>query len=63
MGVLLKTDMEKKEVKPRGYWDYEHCKEEALKYKKRADLQRGCSRAYKVARINGWLDEFFPKAA
>ncbi len=46
--------------KPSGYWTYERCYEEAKKYKTRTSFQRGeCgSRPYKVARANGWLDDY-----
>lgn len=47
--------------KPAGYWNYENCKTEAAKYKKRSHFKIGCSRAYKISIENGWLDEFFPK--
>ena len=41
-------------------WTYETCYEEAKKYKTRTSFQRGeCgSRPYKVARANGWLDDY-----
>ena len=46
--------------KPSGYWTYERCYEEAKKYKTRTSFQRAeCgSRPYKVARANGWLDDY-----
>ena len=47
--------------KPKGYWTYDTCKKEALKYNNRIDFQKGSSRAYELSRINKWLDEFFPK--
>lgn len=53
----------KKERKPNGYWTYERCKEEAGKYKSRNDFCVSNCSAYQAARRNGWLDEFFPKAA
>ena len=51
--------MEKTERKPQGYWqNYEHCYEEAKKYHRKVDFQKRCGRAYQVARINGWLDDY-----
>jgi hypothetical protein len=47
--------------KPNGYWNYDRCKEIALKYNKRSHFQKEASRAYTVSRKNNWLDEFFPK--
>ena len=46
--------------KPNGYWTYERCYEEAKKFKKRTDFlnAKGLSRAYKVARVNGWLKDY-----
>lgn len=45
--------------KPRGYWDnYDHCYEEARKYKTRSEFQKGCSRAYTISRKKQWLDKF-----
>lgn len=48
-------------IKPNGYWSYETCYQEALKASKRSDFANLCKSAYEVARINGWLDEWFPK--
>lgn len=42
-------------------WDYEHCKEEAMKYDRRSSFQKGNASAYDAARKNGWLDEWFEK--
>ena len=50
-----------KEKKTNEYWNYDTCKEEAKKYKKRVDFQKACSGAYNATRKNGWLDEFFDK--
>ncbi len=44
-----------------GYWVYETCKNEALKYKTRTEFCKNVSGAYTVSRINNWLDEFFPE--
>ena len=43
------------------FWTYEACKAEAAKYEKRGKFKKGCIGAYRKSRINGWLDEFFPK--
>ena len=40
--------------KPTGYWTYERCKEESLKYKTITELQNNCSTAYKIIRENKW---------
>lgn len=50
--------------KPNGYWlNYDNCKEEANKYGTRTAFQKSSNVAYNAARKNGWLDDFFPKAA
>ena len=44
---------------PAGYWDnYEHCYEEAKKYKDRKRFQKGSVGAYNKALKNGWLDDY-----
>ena len=44
---------------PAGYWDnYEHCYEEAKKYKNRRKFQKGCMGAYMKALKNGWIDDY-----
>ncbi|WPZ08794.1 DEAD/DEAH box helicase [Roseivirga spongicola] len=40
-----------------GYWTYERCAKEALKYNKRTDFCKGSGGAYDRSRIKGWLDE------
>jgi predicted GIY-YIG superfamily endonuclease len=42
--------------KPPFYWTFEHCKEEALKYKTRNEFCRKSGSAYNIALNNGWLD-------
>jgi hypothetical protein len=42
--------------KPFGYWNLEHCKEDALKYKTRSEWQKENASAYLTARKNGWLE-------
>lgn len=38
-------------------WNFEACKNEALKHKTRSDFQRSCHSAYQSALKNGWLDK------
>ena len=48
-----------RQSKPAGYWDnYEHCYEEAKKYRNRRKFQKGCMGAYMKALKNGWLDDY-----
>lgn len=42
--------------KPRGYWTFERCKEEALKYDSRSEFSRFSSSSYNAAYRNEWLD-------
>lgn len=42
--------------KPRGYWNYENCKEEALKYKTRKDLADNSMVTYQIIRKNKWFE-------
>lgn len=44
--------------KPRGYWDYKTCYEEAKKYKRISDFQKKSRGAYCSARENGWLKDY-----
>lgn len=44
--------------KPNGYWTYETCKEEALKYSKRSLLSKSSSFAYSTIKKNGWEELF-----
>ena len=39
-------------------WNKETCYEEAKKYSTRSEFKKGCSRAYRVARQNKWLDDY-----
>ncbi len=41
-----------------GYWNRETCYNEAKKYRSRKAFQVNCGAAYRVARKNGWLDEY-----
>ena len=49
-----------KEKKPNGYWNYEHCKEEALKYSSRREFQKNCQFAYQISCKNKWIDDWLP---
>lgn len=40
-------------------WTYETCTEEAKKYKKLVDFSKESNFAYKVAKSNGWLKEYY----
>ena len=44
--------------KPRNYWNYEHCYEEAKKYKSIREYQKRSSGSYRIALKNGWIKEF-----
>ena len=45
-------------MKPKGYWTYERCYEEAKKYKTRKSFQIGCGSAYSNSLKNGWLRDY-----
>lgn len=45
--------------KPKGYWNYEHCSEEARKYKTRSEFEKGNIAAYGIAVRKKWLDDWF----
>ena len=47
----------KKERKTNGYWNYDKCKEEALKYKKLSEFQEFSRGAYSASKIKGWINE------
>lgn len=42
---------------PNGYWIFEKCKEEALKYDFKIDFKNNNNKAYRACLRNGWLDE------
>lgn len=50
--------MEKKDIKPRNYWTYERCYEEALKYNTRNEFRTHSNSAYMAAWRNNWLDDY-----
>ncbi len=43
--------------KPRGYWTYERCKEEALKYNTIVEFKKKCISAFNIIEKNRWFDE------
>lgn len=56
-GWLDKLFPNDKKLKPPGYWTYETCKEEALKYDSFSKLKKESSSAYNVIRKNNWFQE------
>lgn len=48
----------KRSSKPRGYWNFEHCKDVSQLFSSRGEFEKGASAAYSVSLQNGWLDEF-----
>lgn len=42
-------------VKPNGYWSYDVCLNEALKYTNKTDFIKGCQGAYNAANRDGWM--------
>ena len=53
------TWFKNKKQKPKGYWAYETCFEEAKKYISRKEFSDKCNRAYLVSLINGWINDYF----
>jgi hypothetical protein len=43
--------------KPKGYWNKNNCKKEALQYNTRSELKKCNNTVYKICCKNGWLDE------
>lgn len=43
---------------PVGYWTYDRCHEEAIKYSTRSEFQKGSPAAYSAARKNGWVSDW-----
>lgn len=43
--------------KPKNYWTFERCKEEALKHKNKTSFSKAKGWSYQTALNNGWLDE------
>lgn len=46
------------EIKPHGYWNRETCYDAAQKCSSRVEFQRKYVQAYRLARINKWLDDY-----
>ena len=44
--------------KPKGYWNYDTCFDEAKKCKSRKEFERNCNSGYQVARKKGWLKDY-----
>jgi len=44
-------------IKPNGFWTFEKCKEESLKYKYRMDFQKNSAGCYLKSYKNKWLDK------
>ena len=49
--------MNTKKTKPKGYWNYDRCQKEALKYKTRNEFQKENSSSYTISYRNKWLDK------
>jgi len=49
--------MKKKEIKPKGYWTKERCKEESVRYESRSEFQKKSTTAYQISLRRKWLDE------
>lgn len=43
--------------KTKGYWTFEKCKEEALKYNSRLEFKNNSSTAWEKCRMNNWMDD------
>jgi hypothetical protein len=52
---MITTHMSKTQ-KPTGYWNFERCHTEALKYNTRYEFQKTSISAYSAAYKKGWLD-------
>lgn len=44
--------------RPNGYWTYDRCKEEALKYKNKTEFKKKCISALNAIRRNEWFELF-----
>ena len=42
--------------KPKGYWTFDNCQQEAIKHKSKQEFQRASYQAYDVSRVKGWLE-------
>ena len=48
----------KRKQKTNGYWDYDKCFNEAIKYSSRREFKEENDSAYRSAIKNGWIDEY-----
>jgi hypothetical protein len=55
---LDEYDWFEQKQKPKGFWNYENCKTEALKYKSKKEFDKGCTSAYQAALNNGWINDY-----
>jgi len=46
--------------KPNGYWTFDRCKQEAAKYNKKSEFEKGSGSAYIISLKNKWIDEICP---
>ena len=58
MGWINEYKWLNRKNKPNGYWNYEHCYEEAKKYKTRTEFEKNNGSCYQVAAKNGWIDDY-----
>lgn len=45
-----------RKIKPVGYWSFENCRNEALKYKSRTEFKNNSAGAYDSCKENGWIN-------
>jgi hypothetical protein len=55
--IFEKVFKDKTNIKPSGYWTYEKCKQEALKYKSRTQWKKCKNGSLHAAKKMGWYDE------
>jgi hypothetical protein len=56
--IIEKVFKAKNNIKPNGYWTYETCKQEALKYESRMQWKKCKNGSLHAAKKMGWYDEF-----
>jgi len=49
-------DHMKEIIKPKGYWTYDKCKKEAMKYNTKSELVKNNSSVYNTINLNKWLE-------
>jgi hypothetical protein len=54
------SHMETRISKPRGYWTFEKCREEALKYSSKKEFKENSQSSYLASIRNGWTDDICP---